>query len=68
MGSKDDYSDTETAARLIVNGFMGNPGLRSNILNPALTRLGVGASIKGEESYVIQEFGGNGPTRSSDAL
>ncbi len=59
MGSKDDYSDIETAARLIVNGYMGNPGLRSNILNPAFTRLGVGASIKGKESYVIQEFKGN---------
>ena len=58
MGSNDDYSDVETAARLIVNGFMGNAGLRSNILNPAFTSLGVGASIQGKESYVIQEFGG----------
>ncbi|MFI5354170.1 MAG: CAP domain-containing protein [Desulfobaccales bacterium] len=56
MGSKDDYSDIETAARLIVNGFMGNSGLRSNILNPAFTSLGVGVSIQGKESYVIQEF------------
>ena len=58
MGSKDDYSDIETAARLIVNGFMGNSGLRSNILNPAFTSLGVGVSIQGKESYVIQEFTG----------
>jgi len=58
MGSKDDYSDIETAARFIVNGFMGNPGLRSNILNPAFARLGVGVSIKGKESYVVQEFAG----------
>jgi uncharacterized protein YkwD len=68
MGSKDDYSDIETAARLIVNGFMGNSGLRSNLLNPAFTRLGVGASIQGKESYVVQEFTGNEPPRSSDAL
>lgn len=68
MGSKDDYSDIETAARLIVNGFMGNPGLRSNILNPAFTHLGVGVSIKGKESYIVQEFTGNEATRSSDAI
>lgn len=61
MGSKDDYSDVETAARLIVNGFMGNSSLRSNILNPGFTHLGVGASIKGKESYVVQEFSGNEP-------
>lgn len=58
MGSKDDYSDVETAARLIVNGFMGNAGLRSNILNPAFTSVGVSASIHGKESYVIEEFAG----------
>jgi uncharacterized protein YkwD len=58
MGSKDDYSDIETAARLIVNGFMGTAGLRGNILNPAFTSLGVGVSIQGKESYVIQEFTG----------
>ena len=58
MGSKDDYSDVETAARLIVNGFMGNSGLRNNILNPAFTSLGVGVSIQGKESYIIQEFAG----------
>lgn len=57
MGSKDDYSDVETAARLIVNCFMGSPGPRSNVLNPAFTYLGVGASIKGKESYIIQKFG-----------
>ncbi|MCL4503217.1 MAG: CAP domain-containing protein [Deltaproteobacteria bacterium] len=59
MGSKDDYSDVETSARLIVNGFMGNSGLRNNILNSGFTRLGVGASVKGKESYVVQEFKGN---------
>ena len=68
MGLKNDYSEVETAARLIVNGFMGSPAHRSNILNPAFTHLGVGASIKGKESYVIQEFTGNEPTRSSDVL
>jgi uncharacterized protein YkwD len=57
LGLKDDYSDVETAARLIVNGFMGSPGLRGNILNPAFTHVGVGVAIKGKESYVIQEFG-----------
>lgn len=56
MGYKDDYSDVETAARLIVNGLMGSPPQRSNILNPAYTRMGVGVSIKGKESYIIQEF------------
>ncbi len=56
MGSKNDYSDIETAARLIVNGFMGTPANRTNILNPAWTHLGVGVSIKGKESYVTQEF------------
>ncbi len=66
MGSKDDYSDIETAARLIVNGFMGNSSLRSNILNPAFSSLGVGVSIQGKESYVIQEF--TGQERYPDAL
>jgi uncharacterized protein YkwD len=66
MGSKDDYSDIETAARLIVNGFMGNSGLRSNILNPAFTHLGIGVSIKGKESYIVQEFAGK--ERYSDVL
>jgi uncharacterized protein YkwD len=58
MGSKNDYSDINTAARLIVDGFMGSTNHRSNILNPAWTRMGVGVSIKGKESYVIQEFSG----------
>ena len=58
MGVKDDYSDIETAARFIVNGFMGNSGLRANILNPAFTSLGVGVSIQGKDSCVIQEFTG----------
>jgi uncharacterized protein YkwD len=58
LGSKDDYSDIETAARLIVNGFMGNSGLRANILNPAFSSLGVGVSIQGKDSCVIQEFTG----------
>jgi uncharacterized protein YkwD len=57
MALKDDYSDIETAARLIVNGLMGSPALRSNILNPTFTHLGVGVCIKGKESYVVQEFG-----------
>ncbi len=66
MGLKNDYSEVETAARLIVNGFMSSPAHRSNILNPAFTHLGVGASIKGKESYVIQEFTGNEPTGAPD--
>lgn len=57
MGLKQDYSDVNAASRLVVNYFMGSP-LRANILNPAWTRMGVGVSIQGEESYVIQEFGG----------
>jgi uncharacterized protein YkwD len=57
MGLNDDYSDIETAARLIVNTFMGGPGTRGNILNPAYTHMGVVVSIKGKESYVVQEFG-----------
>jgi uncharacterized protein YkwD len=57
MGLNDDYSDIETAARLIINTFMGAPGPRRNILNPAYTQMGVGVSIKGKESYVVQEFG-----------
>ena len=57
MGLNDDYSDIETAARLIVNTFMGAPGTRGNILNPAYTHMGVVVSIKGKENYVVQEFG-----------
>ncbi len=57
MGYKDDYADVETAARLIVNGFMGSLPQRGNILNPAYTRMGVGVALQGKESYVIQEFG-----------
>jgi uncharacterized protein YkwD len=57
MGLNDDYSDIETAARLIVNTFMGAPGTRGNILNPAYKQMGVVVSIKGKESYVVQEFG-----------
>jgi uncharacterized protein YkwD len=67
MGFKDDYSDIEVAARLIVNGFMASTALRSNILNPAFTHLGVGVSIKGKESYVAQEFGPN-ERRSPEVL
>lgn len=68
MGSKHDYSDIETAARLIVDGFMGNPVHRQNILNPAFTQVGVGVSIQGKESYVVQEFGGKEATPPPDAL
>lgn len=67
MGLKDDYTDIETAARLIINGFMGNEGLRSNILNSGFTHLGVGASIKGKESYVVQEFKGKESPPSKDS-
>lgn len=57
MGHKHDYSDTNTAARLIVDGFMVSPGHRSNILNPKWTHLGVGVSVKGKDYYVTQSFG-----------
>ncbi len=58
MALKQDYSDLDAASRFVVNHLMDSP-LRANILNPAWTRMGVGISIKGKESYVVQEFGGN---------
>jgi uncharacterized protein YkwD len=58
MGLENDYSDVETAARLVVNSLLGTPGPRYNILNADYSRLGLAASIQGKESYITLEFGG----------
>lgn len=60
MGKKNDYDDTVTAARHIVDGFMVSPGHRSNILRPAYTHLGIGIAIKDKTYYVTQSFGVSG--------
>ncbi len=57
MGQRNDYSDTKTAARVIVDSWMLSPGHRQNILNPAYTHLGVGVAVKGKECYATQSFG-----------
>ncbi len=57
MGQRNDYSDTKTAARVIVDSWMLSPGHRRNILDPAYTSLGVGVAVKGNECYATQSFG-----------
>lgn len=57
MGGRNDYDDTETEARSIVDGFMVSPGHRKNILEPAYTHLGIGISTQGKERFVTQSFG-----------
>jgi uncharacterized protein YkwD len=54
---KNDYQDSETTAREIVDGFMVSPGHRSNILQPRYTHLGVGVSVSADKYYVTQDFG-----------
>jgi uncharacterized protein YkwD len=55
-GSGHDYSDARLMGRSIVDGWMTSPSHRSNVLNPAYSRLGVGVSARGEELRATQVF------------
>lgn len=49
----------EVLARYFVDGWMASPGHRANILNPALTRLGVGVARAGDGRFsATQNFVG----------
>jgi len=56
-GRGQDFSDTKTIARVIVDGWMTSPGHRANILNPDYSLLGVAVSTKGNEIRATQDFG-----------
>ncbi len=55
-GTGHDYSDPRLMGRSIVDGWMTSPSHRSNVLNPAYTRLGVGVSAQGKELRATQVF------------
>jgi len=59
-GVKSTYSwaaDEEAVAASIVDGWMGSPGHRANILDGDLDRIGVGVAISpDEEVYSTQNF------------
>jgi uncharacterized protein YkwD len=55
-GSGQNYADTKTMARVIVDGWMTSPGHRANILTPQYTHLGVGVSVQGKEIRATQNF------------
>jgi uncharacterized protein YkwD len=44
------------SAASVVAGWMGSPGHRANILNPAYTQMGIGYVAAG--NYWCQQFGG----------
>lgn len=59
---EENRSSYSELAKWAVQQWMDSPGHRKNILNPHLTRMGMGAALgvrKGEEYvYLTQDFGG----------
>jgi uncharacterized protein YkwD len=55
--ARNNYPDSQSAGTAIT-GFMNSPGHRRNILDPALTRVGIAVAHSGEMKYYAVVFAG----------
>jgi uncharacterized protein YkwD len=52
----ENLSRTAASATSVVDAWMGSPGHRSNLIDPALTEIGVGCVLDGEAMLCSQVF------------
>jgi uncharacterized protein YkwD len=55
--ARNNYPDSQSAGTAFT-GFMNSPGHRRNILDPALTRVGIAVAYSGEMKYYAVVFAG----------
>jgi uncharacterized protein YkwD len=53
--ARNDYPDASSASAAM-SGFMGSPTHRANVMNPALTRVGIAVVVSGSWKYYAVEF------------
>lgn len=53
--ARNDYPDASSASTAM-SGFLGSPSHRANILNPNLTRVGIGVAFSGNRKYFAVVF------------